>query len=330
MKISVSDIKFSSKVLDNTWQNYNPVNPSIIKKDTVIIKTEEQEVFISNFEEVVLYIIANFLFAPVWLVENWIKKYKMSLNTPKNTITSWVNTGLVWIEPSVTGLYLRPTNSLFKLFNMPIIKYRSIPYNQLSHTICEEQVTLEIMLGDKDNNINKVFSKIYLPRYSPLDLKNTSGTNIINEFQFNGLLYYKTKSNKEISDIERSLEEQINDKKAITDEFTNFSKFVIVKKDTEKNNYLFHVPDLIIPIKRKDGRAQSIAIEVELSDKKIRRYTKTLEMYKNNNRYGYVVWLSQNDKITSNLTSAFKKINGLGDVKMAIYPFKTPMTKSIL
>lgn len=189
---------------------------------------------------------------------------------------------------------------------------------------------LEVMLGDKNNNINKVFSGLYMPRYSPLGLENPSGTNIISESKFNGLLFYKNKSESEIADIERSLENQINDKKVITDEFQNFSKFVIVKKDTEKNNYLFHVPDLIIPIKRKDGRAQSIAIEVELSDKKIRRYTKTLEMYKNNNRYGYVVWLSQNDKITSNLTSAFKKINGLGDVKMAIYPFKTPMTKSIL
>lgn len=330
MKMEISKIKISSKSLENTWYNYNSVDPIVTKGDSISVKTEDYEVYLSNFEEVVLYIIANFLFSPTWLIKNWIEKYKISANSSEDLIKLWINTGLVWMEPSVTGIYLRPTNFLFELFKQPIIKYRSIPYNQLSHTICEQQIMLEIMLGDKENNINKAFSNIYMPRYSPLGLKSASGTNIITESQFNGLLYYKTKSEEEISDIERVLEEQINDNKEITDEFKNFSKFVIVKKDTKKNEYVFHVPDLIVPLKRNKGRAQSIAIEVELSDKKVNRYIQTLEMYKNNNRYGYVVWFSGSDQITSNLTEAFNTINSLGNVKMAIYPFKTPMTRSIL
>lgn len=110
MKIKLSDISVSSKSVENTWYNYNPIIPSIIKKESIIVKTEDNEVIISNFEEVVLFIIVNFLFCPVWLVEDWIEKYNFSTQGREDIITSWVNTGLVWIESSVTGLYLRPTN----------------------------------------------------------------------------------------------------------------------------------------------------------------------------------------------------------------------------
>ena len=339
-KVKISSIIASSgkKAELNTWHYYRPTKPAIKKEEQfIILKNSELEIKISAFEEIILSIILDFLFCPTWLVCKWLKKHPQHLiTTEKEIIQSWINIGLVWNESSVTGNYLRPTSLLFSLFKnkekMP--KYKDIPFNQLTHTISEQQVMFEIMSGDINNNINKIFSKIYIKRNSPLGLTGiTNGTNIINESKFNNIISFQRKTIEEINNIEYEINNGIKNKETITEEFKDFSKFIIIKKKDNtgeiKKDYDFHVPDLIIPLPRIQGSPRSIAIEVELSDKKLTRYIETLKIYKNNNRFGYVIWLTSNDKILKNLLKAFKNIAGLGDTKMSIQPFVIPYPDSI-
>ena len=338
-KVKISSIIASSgkKAELNTWHYYRPTKPAIKKEEHFInLKTSELEIQLNQLDEIILSIVLDFLFCPTWLVCRWLKKYsKYRTESEKDTIMSWIDIGLVWHESSVTGNYLRPTKLLFNLFNKNMPKYTDIPFNQLTHTISEQQVMFEILSGDSDNIVNKIFSKMYIKRHSPLGLTGgIKGTNIINESQFSNVISYQSKSVKEINSIEYNINKEIENKETITTEFRDFSKFIIIKKrgntGVVKKDYSFHVPDLIIPLPRLQGSPQSIAIEVELSDKKLTRYIETLKMYKDNNRFGYVVWLSSNEKISGNLLKAFKNLSGLNKTKMLIQPFTIPSPDPIL
>lgn len=320
-------LSFNKKAEVNTWERYNKVSPIITKDEYFVqLKTDNCEVNISNLEESILSIILNFTFCPVWLVKTFLKNRKYQLTeSVEDIINSWIDIGLLWLESSVTGSYLRPTYLLYDIFNEIPLKYSEIPFNQLTHTISEQKFMFEILTGDNDNFVNKNFSRIYIPKFSALGFKNPLGTNIISERQFKPSLF---KNSKEIKSSENEIIEQIRQGKNITKEFEDFSKFAIVKKksdtDNDKKDYEFHIPDLIIPIPRKNGAPQSIAIEVEITDKKIKRYISTLNMYKNNNRFKYCIWYCANNNIISNLTKAFNEIEGLGNVRMALHPFDVP------
>ena len=317
----------------NTWKNYHKTFPNIIKNNNcIIVKTDQYEVQINRFEEAIFSIILDFLFCPVWLIKQWLDLNEVLNNkTTNDTIISWINIGLVWNQESVTGSFLRPTYLLFKLFNKSLVSFTDIPFNQLTHTISEESVMFEIMTGN--NQINKVFNEILLPRFSPLGFNIISnnifkGTNIISESDFKSQLLLQNKSIPIIEETESLIKQQIIDKKSITEELKDFTKFVIAKKKDNTGiigkDFDFHTPDLIIPIPRNKGKAQSIAIEVELSNKSLNRYEHTLEKYKNNNRFKSLIWFSNNGKITQNLRKAYINVKELGDTTMLIYEYVIP------
>lgn len=317
----------------NTWERRSNVMPNIVSNENFVsLKTDRLEVVITRFEESILEIILSFRFAPVWLVEKWLSERSfLSSKTERDTIVSWVDIGVIWVENSVTGEYLRPTELLFKLLNKPVAKYTDIPFNQLTHTISEQDVAFSIMTGRHSDPINRAFKGTFLPKFSSLGIKeseNDFGTNIIREGEFRSLAIYQKSSIPEIEETEFIIKQSIAAGNKVTPELEDFKKFVIIKKYDNtgniKKDYKFHIPDMIIPMLRTDGLANSISIEIELSDKRLNRYIETMEKYKDNNRFGSLVWLTHSGAISKNLKQAFKEVGGLGHTKMYIYEFNIP------
>lgn len=312
---------------DNTWKNrYNNIVPTIKKEGAVIrYSTSKVSVEIAPFDEIILTIIMKFMFTPVWLIKQF---YNHSFDIVGNDITveeilnKWVELGIVWRESDVTGQYLRPTYALFKLFRQDPYPYHNLPFNMLRHTICEQQVVFDIMSGNSE--ILKYEET--MPRISELgfDFK-LSGTNVISEKDFRNPSLFKDYS--KITDTENKINQGMKDGLKVTPELLDFRLFNIVKKidntGVVRNDFSFHIPDLIIPNLRKNGKPQSIAIEVELTNKRF-GYEETIKRYKNNNKFGSLYWLV-NDEATANyIRMAYEKEGGTGDCKMKILEFIIP------
>ena len=103
----------------NSYYRSPRVSPNIRKEgpDCLVVYTAEDRVEIRQLEEVILYVISEFKFAPYWLVQKW---YDDVLNDAKKAfvaISSWLKVGLVWVETTPTGVYLRPTRFLLDIYN---------------------------------------------------------------------------------------------------------------------------------------------------------------------------------------------------------------------
>ena len=265
---------------NNTWSDrYTNVMPAVkFNGATITYSTSLKSVDITPFDEVVLTIVLKFLFVPVWLVKQW---YGLgtgmvgSDNFVDSMIQDWIDIGIVWKEAEVTGEYLRPTYALFQMFQTPPYRYYNIPFNTLRHTICEEHMMFDVMTG---GNIILKHEKV-MPRISELGFEGNlgPGTNIISEEDFrNPELLTNT---KKLLDAEHQINEGIKNGDAVTLELRDFRYFTLVQKidstGNPKKDLKFHIPDLIIPVPRKAGKPMSIAIEMELSNKK-GAYTETM------------------------------------------------------
>lgn len=316
----------------NTWQNrYNKTIPNIIKEGETIKLTYSDIVsVIDSFDEIVLTIIMKFLFCPLWLIKKFyscgsIVGYE---DYCIEKVEGWVKLGLVWKESSVTGLYLRPTYALFELFGEKPYRYTNIPFNMLTHTICEEWVMFTVMYGNSE--IVEQNRGIILPRISELGFRDDKhGTNIIAEEDFRNPKLYTQEGIDDLIKTERSIEKAMREKSQISDELTDFRQFILSKKiantGSVKKDYIFHVPDLIIVNLRDKGLPQSIAIEVELTNKRSLNYEETMKRYKDNNKYGSVYWLCSEANTLKELRDAYRAVGGTGSCKMKLLEFEIPV-----
>ena len=339
MKLKLKDVLNSSgkNAELNTWCRYVKTDPVVTKEDSYIyLKTEDAEAYLGHVEEAVLSLVLDFTYVPAWIAEQWLQKSYVDLVgfDPVEVIKSWVSVGLVWCEGSVTGEYLRPTNFLYSLFGREPEKYSNIPFNRLTHEICEQQVMFEVLTGSGDNPINDVFKDVLLPRYSPLDIgPHETGTNVICERDFRPVFAYQARDGKDIEEVEYSIKQEAKAGEAVTAELKDFTKFVVVKKKGNtgvvSQDYDLHIPDLIVPALRDKGKPRSVAIEIELSRKTLKRYKHTLEKYKDNIKFGSLVWFSINGKVNDLLTQAYEAVGGLGSTEMYIFEFVVPSPSSI-
>lgn len=318
---------------ENTWKNrYNAVLPDIKKIGEIIQLTSGNKiVFIDSYDEIILTIIIKFLFSPVWLINSFYQTWKIAgiSDLSQNKINDWIDIGLIWKEASVTGQYIRPTYLLFKLFGLPPETFCNIPFNTLTHTISEQQVMFDIMSGK--GTISEMIIKnknSYLPRVSELGFNNSiNGTNVITESDYRNPKLFREEGIAELSDTENTINEGMKNGDSITPELLNFNQFVLVKKINNtgvvKKDFAFHIPDMIIPVLRENGKPKSIAIEVELTNKRY-AYEETMKRYKDNNKFGTVYWLCNSPNISASLRNAYELVEGTGTCKTILMEFVIP------
>lgn len=313
--------------LDNTWNNkFNKVVPDFQREGSVLKFTANNTVCtIDSFDEIILTILLKYLFMPVWFFKQCYSFNNMVGMFSDKKIEEFVNIGLCWRQDSMAVQYLRPTHALFKLFNREPESFTDIPYNTLTHTVSEAKVMFEVMSGESN-----LFSKFdFIPRISELGFDpNPNGTNIVTEGDFRNPNLYKQQGIDELSDSENKINMAARTGESFTPELANYRLFPIVKKigntGIVKNDYLFHIPDLVIPMLRENGQPRSIAIEVELTSKRISGYEESLNRYKDNNKFGTVIYMCGNPGIAEALKAAYELIGGMGSTKLIVQEFVVP------
>lgn len=309
----------------NSYYRYPVISPHIIHHGAYEeVKTINGSIHITKLEEVILYILSEFKFIPTWLVDMWCNDYKKN---SKTIITNVVGSGIVWIEPSVMGLFLRPTKFLLEMMHIEDQRYKNIPFGLLNHTCAEEQIMFDVMMGNTKSELWVTLSQNkLLPCYRPLELKDgyKSGAVILHEALFTTSRW----KDKELLDRYDKLIREIKASadKPFTSEFNDFTLFTIVYPG-ERDNVETQRPDMIVPIPRLNGQPKSCAIELELSAKTPARYNKIMLSYKNNLLFGSLYYLCGNNYIAKLVLDAYNNIGGLGSCKLYIINYVSPAAK---
>lgn len=306
----------------NTYYRYPKVTPHLTKyEDRLEVKTIDDSATLRKLDEVVLYIIARFKWAPAWLIQQWFEVYKIN---GYSCIDKWIRVGLVWAQTGSFGVYIRPTYFLFELVDIDDTRYTDVPFNLFNHTCAEMQIVFDVMMGNPKSEIwYFIKDKPCLPTYHPLGIQSDrdSGVPIFIEDEYRSSFNSNT-----IKDAQDQLIQSIRMKKRFTEEFSNFSLFTLISHDfsgNTKDGVYTKRPDLVIPVFRDDdGRPQSWAIEMELTSKY--NYTNIMNLYKNNLIYGHVLYLCGDNRIVEKVKKAYKEVGGLGTCKLYVAPWAAP------
>lgn len=309
----------------NTFYRRPKKSPHVVlHEDHVEYKTIDDSTKIYKIDEVTLYILCEFTFIPVWLVQQWYEAFNLN---GYDSIESWIKVGLAWCQPTALGVYIRPTKFLLDQMEIPEKEqiFRGLPFNLMNHTCSEEQVMFDVMMGNEYSelwNLIKAEANKF-PCYHPLKIQpkaNEKGTIILGENSFRENRF----NPEEILQGQEQIRRDIIAQKVFSAEFSNWSLFPIVD-GIDKNGKLYtQRPDLIVPIPRENGEARSCAIEMELTAKSDNRYEKIMQNYKNNDRFGKLYYLCGNDKIATRVSNAFNKVKGLGKCRLFIVSYTPP------
>lgn len=257
-------------------------------------------------------------------------------NKVNKVLSKLINCGLLWVDLRGTLDFFRPTLLMYSLFEGLVITKNNkktissidldkINYHQFIHDVNIVNIMLEIMNGDTNNDVVSFFSEYinrkdsnFLPGYKISQGKNSC--NIISESEYRTLFSIGT-STYDVYKIEKEIKDQAMNGARKTLELENYEYFpIMVMRDghnldkTVSTSYYRIFPDITVPIERKsNGLPQSIAIECELSCKSVQDYVKILKQYKNNNKYGNLIYYAGKDKIIENLNKAIDIIESESD-----------------
>jgi len=309
----------------NTYYRAPRNSPHIQRiSDSIIeVKTIDESAQIGKLEETILYIIASFKYSPFWLIQQWFTQFTNTNGFEE--VSKWINIGLVWAETSSMGVFIRPTRFLLDMFKVEDTKFIEIPFGLLNHTCAEQQIVFDINMGNPQSELWLIIKdEETLPVYHPLGLKieNDRGTIAIREADFRiGFKRYKA---EEVLKREEEIQYEINAGMKYTKEFSDFSRFPIVRIKPDTGELVTQTPDIIIPIPREKGKARSYAIEIELTPKSADKYIGILENYKDNIKFGKLFYLCGSLRIARYVKEAYKSIKGLGDCDLYLLPFIAP------
>ena len=306
----------------NTYYRYPKVTPHLVKyPDKLEVKTIDYSVYLKKIDEVILYIIARFRWAPAWLAQQWFEVYGLDGYIQ---IDRWIKVGLVWAEAGTMGVYIRPTHFLFELMDIAEDKWSDVPFNLYNHTCAEMQIVFDVMMGNHKSEIWHFIKKSQcLPVYHPLGIqvKDDMGTSIFVEEEYRSSINPTT-----VKEAQDKLIQSIRMRQRFTEEFNDLSLFTLVSNDYTGNNkegVYTKRPDLVIPaIRTENGQPQSWAIEMELTKKW--KYDKIMNLYKNNLVYGYVLYLCGNNNIVESVKRAYQEAGGLGTTRLFVAPWAAP------
>lgn len=311
-----------SEAVKNSFYRAPKISPTIVAHDTYIeVKTVDTSCKIQKIDETILGIIADFKFAPYWLIQQWFEDF--GSNNSFYVVSDWISIGLVWVETSSMGVFIRPTKFLLDMFQIEKQFYEAIPFGLLNHTCSEEQIVFDIQMGNEHSELWQVIkNEELLPCYHPLNIQpqKDNGTIVIREGNF--------KANRfkphELIQKDEDLKREIKSGQRYTSEFSDFSLFPIVYVDKDTGELITQTPDVLIPVPRKNGLAQSYAIELELSAKTPNKYIKIMQHYKDNLKFGKLMYLCGTKRIAKMVKDAFQAVKGLGTCELYLMPFAPP------
>lgn len=324
----------------NTFYRRPKKAPHIgIENGVLIFKTIDDIAYIRRIDEVVLQVLCEFTFIPIWLIQQWYQAFTLD---GYRAVISWIKVGLAWCEPTALGVYIRPTRFLLDQIFVESTdlktneekekekkdlefrkKFRGLPFNLMNHTCAEMQIMFDLMMGNEYSELWQLIKKEqYLPPYHPLKVaeENESGTLVLPETLFRENRFKP----EEIIAGQEMVRQDILAKKAFSAEFNDFSLFPIVNGFDKANKLNTQRPDLIVPIPRIDGVAQSYAIELELTPKTDERYEKIMRNYKDNDKFGKLFYLCASGIIATRVRNAYQKVKGLGTCRLFIIPYDPP------
>lgn len=299
-------------LINTREKRYNNVKFSAELKDGFYVLTsDEGKLKLTIKDEIVLYIILKFRFCPSWLAQQWYKNEQLVLGTDAKTkLRGFIDFGLIYEFPSLGQVLLMPTEKLASIFGSKLGNFTNPPFNTITHTISEEQVMYECMVGEA-RYINDL-DVAPIPYVSSLGMgKLDSGAFVVPECEYNVRSSYFKEHIEEFNDQEAILSSEILDKKIITTPDLKENKFTIHKK-IDQYNYDWKVPDLAVMAPRKIvndiAMPQSIALEVELTAKSVQAYRKIFNLYWDNWKFGTVVYLISDKKTKTNIDHAFQRV----------------------
>lgn len=310
------------EAVKNTYYRYPTVTPHNTLYETYVeVRTIDDSVKLYKIDEVILYVIARFKWAPAWLVQQWFEV--ANIKNGYDQMEKYIKVGLVWAQASSTGVFLRPTKYLFNMMDVKENNYTEIPFNLLNHTCAEMQIVFDAMYGNTQTELWYFISKLQrLPAYHPLKIKveNDFGVPIFTEDEF------RYSFNPEhLAESQNKLIQSINSGARWTEEFKDLSLLTLVTEDEKSKSGIYtQRPDLVIPSFRNNHAPQSIAIEMELSQKIGARYDKIMQSYKDNLIYGSVLYLCGNNSIVTKVKEAYQRAGGLGSCKLLVAPWAAP------
>ena len=321
----------------NTFYRYPKVEPDIIKANPAKgimqpeVRTINGKILLDKIDEVTLYILCEFKFIPIWLIQEWYQIYYPGTMEGYNRVMRWIDFGLAWCEPTSLGVYIRPTMFLLNVIydkDEGSKQYIGLPFNLMNHTCSEEQLLFDVMMGNPVPYFWMSFKNdvpTRFPCYHPLhvsggDPSDKNGTIILSETLFRSNRWKP----EELVEGHEQLAREVQLKKPITSEFSDWKLFTLECGYNNKGDLETQRPDLAIPVPRIDGKAQSWALEMELTAKTVKRYEKILDHYKNNNVYGFVVYLCGTNYIMELVRKAFANIGGLGTCRLVTIPYTPP------
>jgi hypothetical protein len=311
----------NAESMKNSFYRAPKLTPTIIQhEDKVEVRTADVKVYLEKIEETILGIIADFKFAPYWLIQQWYEDFEIYDSFER--VSSWIAVGLTWIETSPLGIFIRPTKFLLDMFKIENQAYIDIPFGLLNHTCGEEQLVFDIQMGNPKSEMWYVIKdEETLPCYHPLNItpKHDEGTIIIREGNYK-VNRYKP---EELLQREEDLKREIKSGRRFTSEFNDFTLFPIVYVN-EKEEVIVKTPDLLVPIPRNNMLPKSYAIEIELSAKTADKYNDIMRQYKDNIKFGKLFYLCGNNRIARLIKDAFKEVKGLGTCELYILPFTPP------
>lgn len=325
MDISILEYQ-DSEAVKNSFYRSPKVTPTINKYTEYIeVRTIDDKALIYKIEETMLAILAQFKYLPFWLIDEWYEDMGYSDDYAFHVVDSFIKVGLVTVETSTLGVFLRPTKFLLDLMGEEKQTYIPIPFNMLNHNLSEAKLLFDIRMGNPKSELWQLIKEEeFLPCFHPLGIQPTedNGTIILSEASFRANRFQPG----ELLRREKELKQDIYSNKRFTKEFNDFSYFPIVFEDAN-GTIVTQTPDNIVPIPRQNKLPQSYAIEIELSDKTIDRYVDIMRHYKDNIKFGKLFYLCASTYITNLVKRAFKEVGGLGNCELYILPYIPPAMK---
>lgn len=326
-KVIAKEIAMQDKVAErSTFDRVTSLTPLYkkINDNQISFSIGDKEAIIGELEEAILYIIAVFRFSPIWLVKKWLEENYPVKGESNKIIENWLDVGLIFPEGSAICVYLRPTKFLLDIIGDIPKEYTEISEPLMKHYVTKQQVMFDIITGNENSQIYYALRKEenLLKGYHPMGIEgNDKGTITIVENSIKAPIIKP--SDQDLIDQENQIINEIRNGEEFTDEFSDFSKFIIVYNNNGKLGT--QLPDLIVPIKRDHGRPMSWAIEVEISPKPIEKYKNIFMSYANNIKYGTLVYIMGPGRVRDRISRAYKEVKDqMGNTKVKFIDIDPP------